>query len=99
MGVVKAQDIQALLPGPTLDGYQLPGIDIVPILWRIGASIAGTRHGGHQSVIVFHTPQEHPATLVRVGFLAVAAELIVATLVYLQHKDSFTTETRRIIEG
>jgi hypothetical protein len=90
MGVVKAQDIQALLPGLALDGYQLPGINIVPILWRIGASVAGTCHGGHQAlIVVFHSAQQHATTFVRVGLLAVAAELIVASLVDPQHKGSW----------
>jgi hypothetical protein len=80
--MIKAHNIQAVFPRLALNGNQLPGVNIVPVLRRISARIARTCHGSHPAVaVIFHSAQQYPTALVRVGFFSVAAKLVVAGLV------------------
>src|ERR1700692_185128 len=93
MGVVEANNILATLAAFALDAYQLARINVVAVLWRIGAGVAAARRRGHDAdAAVIHVAEQHTATLVRISFFAVAAEGFVVVACDFQH--GWTAEVR-----
>ena len=79
-GMVEADDVFAALAAFALDADEFFRVDVVAVVGRIGAGVAGTSDGGDGAdAVVVHATEEDAAALVGVGFFAVLAEgLVVA---------------------
>jgi hypothetical protein len=78
MRVVEADNVFSALASFTLDTDEFLGVDVVAIVRRIVASVAGARDAGYGfGTIVRKLAEEHTAAFVRVGFFAVLTKRIV----------------------
>jgi len=81
MGMVEADDVLFALAGFTLNMHQLFGMDVVAVLRRISARVAGAHErSDHTSAVVFKAAEQHAAALVRIGLLAMLAESVIVRL-------------------
>ncbi len=81
MGVIKADDVFFSLAAFALNAHEFLGVDVVAVLRRIRAGIAGAGNRGYNArAVVVKVPEQHAATLVRVRLLAVRADGIVVGL-------------------
>src|SRR6266446_5654439 len=75
MLVVEADNVLSALASVTLDTDEFLGVDVVAIVRRIVASVAGARDAGYGfGTVVRKSAEQHAAALVWVGFFAVLAE-------------------------
>ena len=91
MRVVEADDVEVALAGLALHPHQFARIDVVAVLGRIDAGVAAADGGPHLAGVASHNSQQYPTALVRVGLLAVAADLVEVGLVEFQHAAVFIT--------
>src|SRR5882724_6551987 len=76
--MIKANDIFSVLASFTLDADEFLGIDLVAVVWRVIASVSGTREASYGfGTVVCKSAEQHAAAFVRIGFFAVQAERIV----------------------
>ncbi len=75
--MVETDDVLIALARLPLDAHQLPRINAIAIVQRVGTLVLAAHDGLHVlHAIVADLSQQHAATLVRVGFLAVTAKLL-----------------------
>jgi len=73
--MVEADYIFSPLAAFALDTDEFLGVDVVAIVRRIVASVAGARDAGYGfGTVVRESAEKHAAALVRVGFFAVPTE-------------------------
>ena len=96
MRVVEADDVFSSFAAFALDPDELFGIDVVAVVRRIGARVAGPGNRTYDArAIVLHLSEENPAALVRVGGFAVLAKGLVFVSFNFQHgTGSIEPETR-----
>ena len=76
MRVVKADYVFAARIGLALNAHQFSRIDLIPTARRIVVRVAALHHGQYlPGAVRQHLAGKHPAALVRIGRLAVAANL------------------------
>jgi hypothetical protein len=76
--VVKADNIFPALASLALNADELLRIDVIAVVRRVIASVAGPRDASHGlGAIVGELAEQHTATLMGIGFFAVLAERIV----------------------
>lgn len=80
MGVIKPDDLRALLGRLPLRRDQLFGINVVTILRPVVAGVATADYVLHDAVGILELTQKHTATFVWISFLAMAAERFVLAL-------------------
>lgn len=74
MGMIKPDDLHALLRRLPLRRDQLFGINVVTILWSVGAGVATADYALHDAIGILELTQKHAAAFAGIGFLAVAAQ-------------------------
>ena len=77
MRVVEADNVLSTLAAFALDFNELFGVDVVAVVGRVGARIAGTGDGGDESRVVVDLADKDSAAFVGVGFFSVLAEGVV----------------------
>src|SRR2546425_2306864 len=87
MGVVEADYILSALASVTLNTDEFLGVDVVAIVRRIVASVAGARDAGYGfGTVVRKLAEQHTAAFVRVGFFAVLTKRIVDVAGNSEHR-------------
>src|SRR6266496_4158271 len=87
MGMVEADDIFFALTAFPLNADQFLGIDVVTVLRRVGARVAGAGDGSDDAgAVILHVPEQHAAALVRIRLLAVLAKSVVMGLAKAKHQ-------------
>ena len=85
MRVIETNDVLSPIPPLALDSYQFLGVYVVAIVRRIIARVTAARHVRNLALAAVHLAQQHPAALVRVGFLSVLAKHLVMRFADLEH--------------
>jgi hypothetical protein len=85
VGMVEADDVFAAFAGQALDADEFFGIDVVAVLWGIGAGVLAAGGGGDGAGIIVHLAEEDSAAFVGVGFFAVTADVIVMLAIDSEH--------------
>src|SRR5215472_6031967 len=80
VGVVEADDVEALVAGLALGGDELFGSDVVAVVRGIGARVAGAEKRGDADGGGLGFAEENAAAFVGVGGFAVGAEVVVEGL-------------------
>src|SRR5262245_19319037 len=97
--MVEADDVLFALAAFALDANQLLGIDVVAVLRRVAARVAGAGERGHNAgAVVVHAAEQNAAALVRISLLAVLAEGVVVRLAKAKHGNSEGRSTTEIAD-
>lgn len=83
--MVKADDVFATLAALALNAYEVFGINVVAIVRRISARIAGAGGGCDHTGVVVHLAEKYAATLVRIRFFPMAADFFVVRFCKFKH--------------
>src|SRR6266478_204158 len=87
MGVVEADNVLSALASITLDTDEFLGVDVVAIVRRIVASVAGARDAGYGfGTVARKLAEQHTAAFVRVGFFAALTKRIVDVAGNSEHR-------------
>src|SRR6266576_1301469 len=88
MRMIKAEDVLTTLAAFALNTHQFFGIDVVTVLWRVGASVSGAGdRSDDPCAVVIHAAEQHPTALMRIRLLAMVAKRVVVGLAESKHKD------------
>ena len=86
MGMIEADEVFSALPAFALDSHELAGIDVVPVLGRVGARVAAARGRNHGAgAVIVETPEQDPAAFVGIGLFAVLPDRGVMSVGELEH--------------
>lgn len=84
--MIEADDFQAFFPRLPLHPHQLLRRNVITIVRRIGPRVAAAHGFARDPSLIVWMTEKHAAALVRIRFLAVAADRIVFEFAHLQHR-------------
>src|SRR5580698_3441748 len=89
MRMVEADNVFAALASLALDLHKFPRIDVVTIVRRVGAGIAGARGRSHDThAVIVETAQQHTTAFMGIRLFTVAANRVIVLLCELQHRSN-----------